>query len=139
MNEENESLEARRARLLEQKEQREAVRRARLAAREVERLELAERYEAELGPEGSEFAVFDSGHVDDPLVVVKRPALVQWSKFEQSKQTPIDRYDFVAPSIVHPTKDEWNALREKRPGVELGASNLMAHMMGLKTEADAGK
>ena len=136
---ENESLEERRARLLEQKAERDATRRARLAAREVERLELAERYELELGAEGSEFAIFDSGHVDDPLVVVKRPALVQWSKYEQSKQTPIDRFDFVRPSIVHPAEAEWNALREKRPGVEIQASNLMAHMMGLKVEADAGK
>lgn len=107
--------------------------------RAITREELIARYEAELGIQGSEWDIVDSGHLDDPFVVVKRPALVQWTKYEQTKQTPTDRYDFVIPSVVYPSRDDYNALREKRIGVEVQASNAMAHMMGLVGDTDQGK
>lgn len=139
MNEEKETREQHHNRLLELRHARQKERAGKLKDREIERMELAERFEAQIGAEGSEFAIYDSGHISDPLVVVKRPQLVQWTKYEQSKQTPTDRYDFVAPSVVHPPIDEWNALREKRVGIEIAASNLMAKLMGLGQEAEAGK
>lgn len=135
----DETLEQKHARLLKAREEKDRERAAKRIMRDVERMELAERFEGELGPEGSEFMIYDSKHLDDPLVVVKRPALVQWTKYEQSKHTPTDRYDFVAPSIVHPPLDEFNTLRQKRIGVEIAASNLAAHLMGINTEALEGK
>ncbi len=127
------------ARLREQRQKRDKSRADARILREIEKENLRERYESELGAEGSEFMIVDTGHLDDPLVVVKRPALVQWTKWEQSKQTPTDRYDMVAPSLVLPTRDEYNALREKRYGAEMQSSNALAVMLGLLTEADLGK
>lgn len=127
------------ARLRKERAEREAARADKRVEREVEREELAARFEAELGPEGSEFAIVDSGIVGDPIVVLKRPALVQWTTYEQSQQTPTDRYHFVVPSVVHPPQAEYNAFREKRIGVELLASNALAVLMGAAEGAARGK
>ena len=134
-----ETFDQRYLRMLEQKQKRDQERKRKHQERELARDELVARFEEELGPEGSSFGVYDTGHVDDPLIVVKRPARVQWTKFSQSKQTVADRYDLIAPSLVHPSIDEWNALLEKRAAVDLGVSNLLSDLMGLKQEADQGK
>lgn len=118
---------------------REEVRAAQRLERELLREELAARFEGELGAEGSEFEIVDTGHLGDPLLVVKRPALVQWTKYEQSKQTAQDRYEMVVPSLVHPTIDEFNALRDKRIGGEIQAANALARLMGLTEASDRGK
>lgn len=107
--------------------------------RKIERLELAQRFERELGAEGSEFIIYDSGHLDDPLVVVKRGALVQYTKYEDSKHTHADRYDFVSPCIVHPSLEEYQTARQRRIGIEVEVANRLAKLYGLKVEIDAGK
>ncbi len=125
--------------LLKDRAIREEVRAAQRLERQIEREELAAKFEAEHGAEGAEFTIIDSGHLGDALVVVKRPESVQWTKYEQSKQLPSDRYDFVAPSIAHPDRDTFNALRNRRIGVEIQCSNAMAAMMGLVEAGERGK
>lgn len=134
-----ETSDQKRARLEQQRAERMKQRKQKLDERSLLRLELAERFEQERGPEGSDFAIYDSGQPDDPLVVVARPLLVQWTKYEQTKQTPTDRFDFVTPSVLYPEREAYLALREKRVGVELGCSNLMGAMMGIQAQDEAGK
>lgn len=136
---ENESKAEKLARLRKERQELEAKRAEKELDRELEKEELLAKFEGLLGPRGSEFQLLDTRLPGDPYVVVKRPAMVQWTKWEQSKQTPTDRYDLVAPSIVHPSIDEFNELRTKRVGIETTLSNLMAPMMGIFQAEDAGK
>jgi hypothetical protein len=126
-------------RLQAERAERKKALKARLTARAIEKEKLRLKYESELGTEGSQFEIIDTGHHDDPFVVVKLPALVQWTKWEQSKQTPTDRYDFVVPSVVAPSIEAYNALRQKRYGVEMQASNALGRLLGLMEVDDLGK
>lgn len=134
-----ETLAEKHTRLLRERDAKQKALREKQLERDVQRMELAESFERELGREGSEFMIYDSGFLEDPLVVVKRPEPVQWTKYEQSKMTPADRYDFVGPSVKHPPLEEFNALCARRAGVTTKCSNLLAHMMGLLQEDEAGK
>lgn len=135
----SETLAEKHTRLMQERQEKDKAIRTKEMERDCQRMELASKYERELGREGSEFMIFDSKFVDDPLVVLKRPATVQWTKYEQSKMTYADRYDFVAPSVVHPTLDEFNALKEKRAGATISCSNLLSAMMGLRLGEESGK
>ena len=127
------------ARLQETRARREKGRDDQRLEREVRKLELAEEFESKLGAEGSEFFIYDSGHLDDPLFVVKRGLLIQYTKYEDSKQTHADRFDFVSPSVVHPTLDEYKVAREKRIGIEVELANRLAKLYGLNVKVDSGK
>lgn len=127
------------ARLQQNRAKREKGRDEKRLEREVRKLELAEEFEAKLGAEGSEFFIYDSGHLDDPLFVVKRGLLIQYTKYEDSKQTHADRFDFVSPSVVHPTLDEYKVARENRIGIEVELANRLAKLYGLNVKVDSGK
>lgn len=115
---------------------------------EVERLELEDRFERELrGAEGTEFMIWPStpdeavergvGHV-----VVKRPDAISFNKYLDvagESCTPADRYDFVAPCVVHPALEEYQRIRQALPGLDLELSNRCAKLGGLRIKIDQGK
>lgn len=127
------------ARLQEDRAKIEAARKDKFLDRQIEREELAARFERELGAEGSEFFIYDSGHLGDPLVVVKRGQMVQYTKYEDSKHTHADRFDFVSPCIAFPPLDEYCEARQKRIGIEVEIANRLARLYGLKVEIEQGK
>jgi hypothetical protein len=127
------------ARLRKDRQDREGARAKDGVVRELEKERLLARFESELGARGSEFQLLDTRLPGDPFVVIKRPAMVQWTKWDQSKQTPTDKYELVAPSVVHPSMEQFNELRQKRVGIESTLSNLMAPMMGIFDAEEAGK
>ena len=134
-----ETFEAKRARLLASKKTRDAEREAKKRAAEVERLELAERFERELGPEGEAFAVYDASSVGEGIFVIKLGEAVLYTTFMESKMTPGDRYDFVSSCIVHPSKAAYDQAQLRRPGINVELSNKLAALFGLKIKADEGK
>jgi hypothetical protein len=139
VSEQQENKKQKLARLQTERAKLEAERADKLLDREIEREELAARFEKELGPEGSEFLIYDSGHLGDPLVVVKRGQMVQYTSYEASKQTHADRYDFVSPCIVHPTLTEYQEARQRRYGIEIEVANRLAKLFGLRVQVDTGK
>lgn len=139
MSEKEETKSEKLARLRRERQERESARDDARIDRELEKEELIAKFERELGPRGSEFQILDTRLPGDPLVVIKRPQKVQWTKWEQSKQTPVDKYDLVAPSVVHPSVEAFGDLLQKRAGIETTITNLMAPMMGLFEAEEAGK
>ena len=111
-----------------------------LVKRAIEKEKLIAKYETESGWKlGTDFVVIDTGHVGDPLVVAKKPTVIQWDKWSQAESTPANRYDFVAPSIAHPTQSEYLTLRQTRVGIDLAVANAIMMMMGVGADVEAGK
>lgn len=134
-----ETFEAKRARLLASKQEREQERAAKKLEAEVEELELVESFERTLGPKGQAFAMYDATSVGEGFFVVKLGEGVLYTTFMESKMTPVDRYDFVAPCVVHPSRADYDRVQARRPGITVELSNRLASLFGLKLKADEGK
>jgi hypothetical protein len=135
----SESREAKRARLREAQAKREQALEDKKLDADIERLELVEKYERDLGPEGQAFAIYDASHVGEGFFVVKHGEAVLYTTFMESKLTPADRYDFVAPCIVHPTREKFDAAQARRPGINVELSNRLVSLYGIKLKTDEGK
>jgi hypothetical protein len=135
-----ETIEQELARLRRERAEREAPDKDARIRREIEKEKLIVRFERELnGKLGSEFVIVDTGHLSDPFIVMKKPILVQWEKYTQSKMSPAERFDYIAPSIAYPKLDEYTLLRTNRAGLDTAVSNALMPMMGLSAEVEAGK
>lgn len=135
-----ETLEEKRARLLTKQQERDKKREQARLEREVERLELVEKFEEELkGAEGQEFAIYDSGELGEGFFVVKRGASVAFTRYADSKMNPSDRYDFVAPHVVHPTIEKFKEALERRPAIGIELANRLGVLYGMKLRIDEGK
>ena len=134
------TLEEKRVRVLAAKRRREAAEEERKLNAEVERLDLAERFETELGgPEGQQFAILDMTKRGEGLFVVKLAPSIIWKTYWDSKMTEVDRCDLVSACIVHPAKDAYLAARGRRQGIDAELTKLLGALNGLQIEIDEGK
>ncbi len=129
-----------RARLLSEKAAREAARAKALEAREILVLELEERFEKELGgPMGSEFDIVHTGFLESPIVV-KRPSAVEHKTLTSAKDlTDAMIGNYVRPNVLHPSKEEYLAIVDKRPALNARCANAMTALQGNNATAEAGK
>lgn len=105
-----------------------------------ERHQLVERFERELGgKEGQQFAICDATHLGEGFFVVKLGPAILMKTFFDSEMNDVDRCDFVAPCIVHPSKEAYLAARERRNGFDIELSNRLAGLYGLKLKVNEGK
>lgn len=127
------------SRLRESNQKRDKDREEKKVLDEIERLELIAKFEKELGPEGQAFAIYDATHAGEGFFVVKHGEAVLYTSFMESKITPTDRYDFVAPCVVHPTRAEFDAAQSRRPGINIELSNRLVGLYGIKIKTEEGK
>lgn len=131
--------EARRAEMLARKAEREKAQ-----AEEDERhadllLELEDRFEAELGRKGREYAIVDLSDVGEGAVVVKRPEPAHMRTFKNSKMREADHYDLVKACLVHPDFEAFKSIAGRRDFVAVRCATAAAKLHGLKLEEDRGK
>lgn len=134
-----ETFEEKRTRLRALDAERGKARAAAKQDAEIAVLELRDRFERELGPEGQAYAMFDASSVGEGIFVVKLGEGILYTTFMESKLTPVDRYDFVAPCVVYPSRSDYDRAQARRPGLNVELSNRLAGLFGLKLKADEGK
>ncbi len=105
-------------------------------ARELESLELEEKYDKELGPRGAFFEIVDT--IEGPIVLKLGEAVLH-TRFSESKVTAADIHEYVYPCVVHPTKEKYLEIVGRRPALALRCANALATLYGAKANADAGK
>lgn len=118
---------------------REEVLAAEADSAELERLELVEKFEQELGRDGRDFAVVDVSDLGEGHVVVKLGEPVLYKAFTNSKMTEMDIDAFVFPCVVHPTKDVYRKLAVRRPGAVQRCLLALSKLYGLKVGDDQKK
>lgn len=134
------TLEEKRARVAAARQAQAASDEARKLDAELERLELVERFERELGgPEGQQFAILDSTRQGEGFFVVKLGPSMLWKTYWDSKMTDVDKCDLVAPCIVHPAKDVYLAARGRRLGIDAELTKLLGALNGLQINTEQGK
>ncbi len=107
---------------------------------EIERLDLSERFEKELGgPEGQQFAILDMTKRGEGLFVVKLAQSIVWKTYWDSKMTEVDRCDLVTQCIVHPSKEVYLAARGRRQGIDAELTKLLGALNGLQIDIEEGK
>lgn len=123
----------------EAKEKREEARDDAAGARELEALELEERFEKELGPRGSMFEIVET--IDGPIVV-KLGEAVLFKKFKASlggDPSLEEMHQFVWPCVVHPTVDKFNERTSLRPGLLVMCTDALVGLFAGKERAVAKK
>jgi hypothetical protein len=115
----------------------EAIRREGL---ELEKFELIDRFEKELnGKLGRDFEIVDDSEEGEGFIVVKRGEAVQFRTYMDSKQTGMDREQFILPLLVYPSKDVFLGRINRRDFVGVRCVNALAKLAGLKQDVEAGK
>ena len=122
------TLEERLALAQKRKAEREAKADAADQARELERLELEEKYEKELGPVGEKFVIVAAAHRGS--IVLKLGTNVLFKQFESGTEanqkkgfggptgiTEETCTQFVKPNVVHPSVKEFLSIVDELPGV----------------------
>lgn len=133
-----ETVEEKRARLMASANERAAARVEAKKARDLELLELREKFETEVGPEGEKFVIYEGG-VGDGFIVLKLGLGVLATQYADSKQTMADRFDFVAPCVAHPSKEAFQSINSARPLVLLDLVNLLSGLYGVKAGVEEKK
>ncbi len=134
------TLDEKRARVAAAKRAKDAAEEARKLDAEIERLDLAERFEKELGgPEGQQFAILDKTKCGEGLFVVKLAPSIVWKTYWDSKMTDVDRCDLVSQCIVHPAKETYLAARGRRMGIDAELTKALGILNGLQLDIDEGK
>jgi hypothetical protein len=118
------------------KETRQNAAKEAAAAKELALLELEERLEKEHGARGAFFEMFDT--VEGP-VAVKLGEAVLHTRFQASKMEPSDLHDYVHPCVVHPSKEKYVEIVDRRPAIAQRAALALATLYGVKANEDAGK
>lgn len=107
---------------------------------EVERSELAERFEKETnGREGRDFAIVDVSEYGEGCVVVKLGPGVLFKAFMASKQTEMDRDALITPCLIHPSADRVRAMVAKRDFIAVRITNAIAFLNGIEDASQKGK
>lgn len=114
----------------------EEQKRAKALELEEKTLELELKYESELGPRGVFFEVVDT--IEGPVVIKLGEAILH-KRFSESKVTPTDVHDYVTPCVVHPSREEYLQLVDRRPAIEMRCATALAALYGAKRQADEGK
>lgn len=107
---------------------------------ELERLELEERFERETGGKlGREFAIVDFSDLGEGHVVVRLGADVLWNTFSASKMDVADKDAFVVPCVVHPSKDQYRTIVNRRAFIADRCCAALATLYGVEDKAKSGK
>lgn len=148
MSDETKAPDQRLLELRERQEAREKKREAEFNAGELEKLELIDKYETDLGARGREFEIVDLRDYGEGLIVVKRPSAVAYKQFGIAVDKAINTnrpvteadYDaFVSSCLVHPDLSAYRAIAARRNGVPGECAFLAKRMHVLRKEVDAGK
>lgn len=128
------------AALREAKQKREEAAREAAELRELEVLELEEKFTADLGARGVQFEIVET--VEGPIVV-KLGESVLHTRFQDAvskdkiNDATVDQYVF--PCIVHPTKEKYREIVGRRPALALRCASALSTLFGAKDATDAGK
>lgn len=134
------TLDEKRTRVLAAKRRKEAAEEERKLDADVERLDLVERFEKELGgEEGQQFAILDMTKRGEGFFVVKLGPSILWKTYWDSKMNEVDRSDLVGACIVHPSKDEYLAARGRRQGIDAELTKLLGALNGLQIDIEEKK
>jgi hypothetical protein len=140
---EADTIEARMARAREaQSKRQDAAARAR-QLEELAILELENRLEEEgKGPRGVNFEIVDGG--SEGPIAVRLGDLVVFKRFQATMKgdkepSHEDHYNFVAPSLLYPEKDKFNAIVGRRAVLLLRCSNALATLYGARDDEARGK
>ncbi len=134
------TLEEKRARVAEAARRKEAEDEVREVETAFTRLELRERFEKELGgPEGQQFMIHDATDVGEGFFVVKLAPSIVYKTYWDSKNTDVDRCDFVKQCVVYPAVPAYLAARGRRQGIDAVLADMLALLNGLKSRAESGK
>lgn len=157
------SPEERLAELQAKEEARQEERKAARASAQLERLEIIDRFEAELGPREREFVLVPLLNLGEGFIVLKRPTAASHKKFmtawekAKDKGRPVEETDvkeYVAPCVVHAGKSalgaepaarkiearqEYLRIANERPAVPMMCAGRMIDMVKADEEEDAGK
>lgn len=136
---EQKDKKARLAELRKAAEKREAERAEARENAELERLELEEKFEKELGPKGQAWALVDASDNGEGFIVVKLGEEVLWKQYQASKMTDADTYNFVFPSVMHPSRERYTEITTRRPFLANRTANALATLFGVKLRTEEGK
>lgn len=119
-------------------EQREKARQEREDQLELDAYELDEKLSAELGPRGVFYEIVMT--VEGP-VAVKLGDEVLYKQYMATaeKSSTEEQHKFVFPNVIHPDKESFLKLAQRRPGVLLRCANALATLYGLRREDEKGK
>lgn len=92
------------------------------------------------GPEGSAFFIHDTGDLGEGMFVVKLGDTLRLKAFmDVDNPTDSDRYDLLEGCVVHPAKEQFQTICNRRPALYIELSNRLAKLYGLKLRTDEGK
>lgn len=142
----DETKEAKRARLRKEQDDAEQAEKDRLEDAEIEGLELEAKFRTELGKKGVDFAIVDASAYGEGFIVVKLGADLAFRKYVDAVHTAspgapnsADVFAFVAPSVVHPSPDEFAAMVRKRGRLSGRAADALASLHGVAAKVAEGK
>ncbi len=131
------------AELQEERDKRDAARRATNEARSKLLLELELKYEDELGgPKGVAFAIVN---VPESPIVVKLGAAVMFKRFVTAKKDKDgnpsyeDTVSFIVPNVVYPERPQLEDIIDKRAAVATAVANKLIALYQGDEEGAAGK
>lgn len=125
--------------LLAAKAARESARAAKREELEIKALELGEKFEKEIGPEGIAFAIVDLSDLLLEPVVVKRGPSVTYKQFSNSKFGEEDVDVFVSSSVVYPGIEEYRNAANTFGAIGLRCATALSKLHGVKIGDDAKK
>jgi hypothetical protein len=101
------------------------------ALAEVERFELAEKLEAELGGrEGRMFAIVDGTALGEGFIGLRHVDGNLWQIYLNSKMSVMDRDALVIPHVVHPSVEKYREIATRRPQLAERAGVLLRDLYG---------
>jgi hypothetical protein len=137
-----EQIKAERAKLVAEREKREAEQEVQDKLEREQRGLADERAiakaEEEHGPLGKKIAAI---YTEMGVVIVKRPAQMQFQRFIEAKSgdETAAAVKFVRPNVVHPDKATFDQYYEEQPAMIWRCSNQMLVLAGAKLQEVAGK
>jgi hypothetical protein len=136
-----ETTEAKRKRLLAEKEKRDDAEIEAAKLREIQELELDEKYSRELGPRG---VAFDILKTSKGPIAVRLGEAVLYKRFRakyvgEKEPTLEDIQAFVQPCVLYPERDIFLDLIDKHAMLGSAIANLLADLYVAKEKDTRGK
>lgn len=133
----NEDVQAKLEDLRAKRAKRESEREAEAQARELQELELEDKYSTDLGPRGKAFEMVVTEH---GIVVVKLGDAATYKRYMASDKDAAESiHQFVAPNVVFPSREEYGRLTVERPFVGVKCAGALLSLYGVKEDARAKK
>jgi hypothetical protein len=145
----SDDIDTLRQRLADARAKRTAEADARALAREPDRLlaeiaceerrAVSDAAYADLQAEHGESAVRRVDTDDGDAIVVVRPAMVAFKRFQQSPARVDDCDAFVRTCVVYPSKERYNAIVSKYPAIVVMAANAASELAGVRKREQESK